>query len=421
MALGVNIIVSVNQTILPLYSVEVSFTFWVLCFWLAIVKFGFTNILPVAQQTVMDHISDSVLTVDEYNDIIDFNKTFTDTFKETYSVRRKDNLINFLDAIELCDQAQAEFMKLIETAHTERRSVFAEQHMAIQKLDHYFSVEITPIYSRDNFIGTVVLFKDITELKKNQEILTEQERLVTLGHMIGGIAHNLKTPIMSLAGGLEALKDLIQEYRESIDDGEVTREDHHQIADEMFVWATKITPYLTYMSDLIATVKEQAVQLNVSSTDSFTLEELVKRIELLMRHALKKNGIHYHTAFAVDMDIELKGEINNLVQVFNNLFNNAIEAYDDRGGGVDFAIEKDETDIIFSVRDYGKGIPPEIQQNLFKSMITTKGKRGTGLGLYMSNATIKGKFAGEIRFTSEVDKGTTFYVVIPYVGRKRTK
>lgn len=414
-ALGVNVISSLNQTMLPLYSVEVSFTFWVLCFWLAIVKFGFTNILPVAQQTIMDHISDSVITVDEYYDIIDFNRTFMETFKAIYPVKRKGNLINFLDAVELRELAQTDFMKLVETAFTEKRSVYVEQHITIQKFDRYFSVEITPIYSKENYVGTVILFRDITELKRNQEILTEQERLVSLGHMIGGIAHNLKTPIMSLAGGLEALKELILEYQESIDDGGVTKEDHHQIADEMYDWAKKISPYLTYMSDLIATVKEQAIQLNVSTSESFTLEELVKRIELLMRHNLKKNCIQYHTDFEIDMDIELKGEINNLVQVFNNLFNNAIEAYNDQGGGVDFKIAKNETDIVFSIRDYGKGIPPEVQQNLFKSMVTTKGKKGTGLGLYMSNATIKGKFGGEIRFETEVGKGTTFYVSIPYL------
>lgn len=69
------------------------------------------------------------------------------------------------------------------------------------------------------------MFKDITQhkedmqtIKNNQEILMERERLAGLGQLIGGIAHNLKTPIMSIAGAVQGLENLIHEYEESIDD-----------------------------------------------------------------------------------------------------------------------------------------------------------------------------------------------------------
>ena len=55
----------------------------------------------------------------------------------------------------------------------------------------------------------------------------------------------------------------------------------------------------------------------------------------------------------------------------------------------------------------------EVQSKLFKEMITTKGKNGTGLGLYMSYSTIKGKFNGDIKFTSKEGQGTTFIITIP--------
>jgi signal transduction histidine kinase len=59
------------------------------------------------------------------------------------------------------------------------------------------------------------------------------------------------------------------------------------------------------------------------------------------------------------------------------------------------------------------GIPEDIQQKLFKEMVTTKGTMGNGLGLYMSYATIKGRFGGDLWFESEYGKGTTFYISIP--------
>jgi len=55
----------------------------------------------------------------------------------------------------------------------------------------------------------------------------------------------------------------------------------------------------------------------------------------------------------------------------------------------------------------------EVQDKLFKSMITTKGKNGTGLGLFMSYSNIKAHFNGDIKFISEQNKGTTFYIILP--------
>ncbi len=55
----------------------------------------------------------------------------------------------------------------------------------------------------------------------------------------------------------------------------------------------------------------------------------------------------------------------------------------------------------------------EVQEKLFKEMITTKGKNGTGLGLFMSASNIKAQFNGDIKFTSDEGRGTTFNVIIP--------
>ncbi len=80
------------------------------------------------------------------------------------------------------------------------------------------------LYNKDIFLGTLLLFKDITQHKKdmqaikdNQDMLMEKERLASLGQLIGGIAHNLKTPIMSISGAAEGLTDLIKEYDASIE------------------------------------------------------------------------------------------------------------------------------------------------------------------------------------------------------------
>lgn len=248
---------------------------------------------------------------------------------------------------------------------------------------------------------------------EKHSIMMERERLATLGQMIGGIAHNLKTPIMSIAGGLEAIDELVDEYDNSIEDDEVTPEDHHEIAADILNWVEKIKPYCTYMSDVISTVKGQTSNLENSTSLKFTVGELVKRVKILMSHELKKNKCRLNISVKVDENTTISGEINNLVQIMNNLISNSIEAYNGEGGEIDLIVKKNSANLEIVVKDYGCGIPEKVKGKLLKSMITTKGKNGTGLGLYISYSTIKGKFGGTILIDSDEGKGTAITVIIP--------
>ncbi|MDX1357813.1 MAG: HAMP domain-containing sensor histidine kinase, partial [Clostridia bacterium] len=268
--------------------------------------------------------------------------------------------------------------------------------------------------------STVILIKDITELRnqmeqlrRNQEILREQERLASLGNLIGGIAHNLKTPIMTISGVSKTLEALGEEYRDSIDDPEVSKEDHKEIAQEIIEWSHKVAPYCSYMSEMISAVKGQAVQLSTDQNTIFTLYELLSRINILMKFELKK----YHCELKQDMQTsiytELKGDLSILVQVFNNIITNAIQAYQGKEGVIDFKIKSMNGKIQFIITDYGMGIPDSIKNRLFKEMVTTKGRDGTGLGMYMAYSTIRGHFNGNLTFQSEIGKGTSFFIEIP--------
>ena len=82
-------------------------------------------------------------------------------------------------------------------------------------------------------------------------------------------------------------------------------------------------------------------------------------------------------------------------------------------------VSKEEEKLHFVISDYGKGIKEDVKNRLFKEMITTKGKNGTGLGLYMSYSTIKGMFRGDMWVESTVGEGTDFHIkVLLYDERK---
>lgn len=292
----------------------------------------------------------------------------------------------------------------------------------ISKKNNVINESPLPLLSNDELGDLTIAFNKIqhltqeyiTQIKDTQESLMESERLSSLGQLIGGIAHNLKTPIMSIAGAAEGLNDLIKEYDSSIDDPTVNSQDHHEIASDMSTWIEKIKNYTEYMSDIITAVKGQAVVMSNEDDINFTISELVKRVTILMNHELKNAIINLNTDIKVDENLTLNGDVNNLVQVINNMISNAIQAYNGKENeSIEFTITKDSKNIIFSIEDHAGGLPDKVTDKLFKEMITTKGKNGTGLGLYMSYSTIKAHFNGNITFDTKKGKGTKFNIYIP--------
>lgn len=279
-----------------------------------------------------------------------------------------------------------------------------------------------PITSNDEIGELIAAFSKIQELTKaniksihdQQVMILEKERLVSLGQMIGGIAHNLNTPIMSIACLTDTMKSLINEYKHSIKDKDVTPEDHIEIANEMLDCVSKLSPQCSYISNVISNVKLQAVKLNESSTESFSIDELIKTLNIKTSNTVPGKCL-IMPQIHVDKNIEIQGDINSLIQVLDNLLQNAWESYHEDYGMVELIVQKEDNNIKFTIKDNGKGISSEIKNKLFRQMVTTKGKDGTGIGLYMSYSTIKGRFGGDIWFESTKDTGTAFYITIPYM------
>lgn len=414
-----NILGTLKIISMTVYITPISFAFTMLFLALSIFKFKFLGVAPVALQTIVNRISDSYLVLNENLLITDFNSTFLKTFNLSASDIREKNILEFLSTHKQYDMNLPKLENSLNRVKHSSETIVFEQHF--KKINKYFTVEINNILVKGNSLGILMLFKDITQhkldmqaLKDNQDILIERERLASLGQLIGGIAHNLKSPIMSISGATEGLTDLIKEYEESIVDKDVTIDDHLAIANDMRDWISKIKSYLEYMSDIITAVKGQAVALSENTVDSFTVEELTKRVDILMKHELKKALITLNLDLKVPTSLMIHGNINGLVQVINNMISNAIQAYKGKEGQtIDLIITQEKNDVIVSVRDYAGGLPKEVQEKLFKEMITTKGKDGTGIGLFMSYSNIRAHFNGDITYSTEEGKGTIFNIILP--------
>ena len=406
---------------ITIYVTPITFLFAILFYALAIFKFQFLTVSPIALQKIVDRISDGYMVLNDEDRIIDFNQTFIDMFRLKSEKLRNVSIDELLKSSDEFEDDNQLFQKTIEASKTTDNTLYINKHF--KQINKYFNIEINNIKDKNTYLGTLVLFKDVTQhnldmqtIKNNQEKLMEKERLASLGQLIGGIAHNLKTPIMSISGAAEGLTDLVHEYDSSIGDPEVTNQDHHDIAKDMSSWIEKIKEYTEYMSDVITAVKGQAVTLSEEQETNFTVDELIKRVDILMKHELKNALIDLNINMNHNESTELYGNVNSLVQVINNMISNSIQSYEGKPNQkIDLSITKKDSNLIISIQDYGSGMSKEVKDKLFKEMITTKGKNGTGLGLFMSYSNIRAHFNGNITVESEPQKGTKFNIILPYI------
>ena len=407
-------------------ATPLSFSFLVLFNGIAIYRLNLLDITPVATQHVLDWISDCYLILSPSGLIISYNKPFAAVFASRYGIMenrylkdcvkeedisKKTAIYNIMTAVDACREAQ--------TTISYEQSVVLNHDGAVQK--SYYVTDVSQLIINDKPAGFVVIFKDITQLKKSmqqlqdsQSRMMEQERFAFLGQMIGGLAHNLKTPIMGISGCISAADTLIDECLDSLDDPNVNQDDYREIYGEMRDWFQKIMESTAYMSDIITAIKGQATTVSASNTSLFTVDELIKRTTLLMRHELLSSGCTLTTEYKNPANVTLHGDINNLVQVLGNLVTNAIYAQKQVGGGcITIGVEQEDGSIKIYVRDTGPGIPPSVRHRLFREMTTSKGAQGTGLGLYISNAVVHGKFNGTMWCEDNPGGGAIFGMTIP--------
>lgn len=410
----------------PITATPMSFIVTVIFNGIAIYMLHMLDITPVATKHILDAISDGYLVLSENGLVLNFNMRFRELFAKEYGIVENTHLSDCVKKEDIRQKtAVYNMLTAIESSREDGTLISYEQAVTVNINDKtqkkYFVVDVSPLEIGGRISGFAVLFKDITQLRESmqklrdsQQRMMEQERMAFLGQMIGGLAHNLKTPIMSISGCISAAEDLVNECEESLTDPQVVEEDYREIYGEMKDWFQKVKDSTAYMSDIITAIKGQAANISTDEKSTFTIDEMLKRSMLLMRHELLNSGCRLKIDMDLKKTISLQGDINNLIQVVNNLLSNAIDAQKQAGGGeIEIGIYEDGEYLKIAVRDRGKGVSPNVREKLFKTMVTSKGTMGTGLGLYISNIVIKGKFSGSMWVEDREGGGSIFGIAIP--------
>ncbi len=369
----------------------------------AILKLNALNIIPVASRTVMDTMSDAYVVISNDGTIADSNKTFINEFKKVFDYDKDEkNLFEAFGKSKLVDLG--ELRNHIEETRKKETVVTQEYHFINSDMDRYFEVDIHPIAARDNvkeYIATLLVFKDITqhkldieEIKQKQDIIVKQQQLVSIGELAGGVAHDINTPISAIKTGIVMLNTMSEERTDS----------EKEILQRMDNCATKII-------NIVNSMRNQIRNLGGTTKVKFNVKSVIEDIKVITYHEVGRN--HSSVYVKYEDELEIIGDPTKLGQVLTNLIVNAAQAYGEKGGKIDIIVRKLNDYCIINVIDYADGIDESIKPYIFKSILTTKGISGTGLGLYIAYSVIKGEFNGELCFDSKKGFGTTFSIKIP--------
>ena len=238
----------------------------------------------------------------------------------------------------------------------------------------------------------------VEELREKDKILTMQSKQAVMGEMISMIAHQWRQPLNTIT---------LQISKYQLDEIINTTNEKNQDIDDVF---DKINETIMFLSDTIDDFQTY-FRLDKESTEIEADDLLNKAVSFVKSRII-------HNKIIIDIktnkNIVLNVYVNELLHVILNILNNAIDSYD----GVDrdekiIKIYTTQTDdrVSIYIEDNGCGIPNENLNKLFEPYFSTKGKNGSGLGLYMSQMIIQKQFDGNIVISSS-DEGSIFKIDI---------
>ncbi len=252
-------------------------------------------------------------------------------------------------------------------------------------------VTVSPLRDvRDQVIGRVVNFQDLTELRRLELHARRAERLATVGQLAAGIAHEIRNPLASISGSIELLKSAPQ-----------ASEDDRTL---MEIVNREILRLNVLIGDLLDYANPRP-----SEPVDFDLGGLVE--ETLRVARAEAAFAEIELASDVDHPLAVRADPAKLRQVVWNLVRNARDAAAAGGKHVEVTARRHGGKAVISVRDDGPGIAKELVARIFDPFVTTK-QKGTGLGLATSHAVVA-EHGGRIDVETELGRGTTMIVTLP--------
>lgn len=263
------------------------------------------------------------------------------------------------------------------------------------------------------------LKKTVKLLKKTQQQLIHNEKMVSLGQMAAGVAHEINNPLSYLSSNLETLQDYVQQYDgyishclEKNNSDFIDQEELVYLKEDSVDLINACLNGIKRVSDIVINLK----QFSKKGSDEFMPVDLLAVISDSL--AIVSNKLKYNYTLETKHQADslmVNGSFGQLQQVFVNLFINAIDAMPNKGT-LSIETKHQGEQITIHVKDDGIGMASETINKIFEPFYTTKDEtKGTGLGLSVSYAIIT-KHNATISVDSKENQGTQFTLVFPVLS-----
>ncbi|MEJ2428379.1 MAG: response regulator [Deltaproteobacteria bacterium] len=253
------------------------------------------------------------------------------------------------------------------------------------------------VHKKGEEIATVGYFKDMREIKQMEREIVESERIAAMGLAVKGVAHTVKNILHRMKlGAFMVDEGLEKEEFHLLHKGwEMVRKNIDQIS-------RMTMEMLNYAST------------GPSAAETCSLNSIVDEVCELMEGKALERGIELVRVLDSSLP-EVTADTAGIHTCLLNLVTNAIEAFPESGGAGQIVVStgrEAEAGVSFEVKDTGRGMSKELQKQIFKQLVSTKGAQGTGLGLATVHKIVC-EHGGRIQLESEPNKGSCFTIVLP--------
>ena len=409
----VNIAFIANSEITP-YATPLFFAISAYAYYKAISKYNFLENTPLVLRSIVDRISYVYIVLDDDLTIVDFNEPAFSAFP-SHRLKKGNNFREIIDAYKAIFDYDKILSIIAEAKRTEKpvKTEIVYHPTEHNDTDRFFQCEFTPIFQKGKYRACILMGQDITQSKKAYASFVEQERLSSIAQMIGSVVQNLRAPVLRLSNSMENISGIIEECQNQVDNKSISTDDFIEIVREIKQNLQSQRAGLESFESILSAITTQTERLIVENDKIFSLAELVTRVEMLLKDKLNEAQCTLKTSNNCSTASCIKGDMNSLVQIIQALIMNSIYAYNGAEGLIYFTLSPKKGHVTLSVCDYAGGIAPDIQNKLFKQVVTTKGKHSSGISLYMAHATIIGHFQGKMWFTSKQNEGSEFFIELP--------
>jgi PAS domain S-box-containing protein len=352
------------------------------------------NEMKVYTSKLLETMDNAVISVDNNGNIKTFNRKSEEIFgKKKKEVLNKDcqevlNLnINGECLLKEC---------LLEKKNISREIILEEKRLKKKILDLNTSF-LTD--ESGEITGVVAVIRDVTEIKNLNEEVARHKRLVALGKLSAGIAHEIRNPLSSIRG-------LAQFVYNSFSKTDERKEDLNTIIQEV-----------DRLNKLVVQVLDFA-KLKKPNLTRFSLNDLIRNIAELFKLEIKDKQIKFNLKLSPDIS-QIQADEDQVRQILMNVIINAIQAIPKKGEikiKTEKALLKGESAMKLIIEDSGIGIPEKDFTQIFDPFFSTK-EKGSGLGLSIVYKLIEAH-QGEIKVESKEGEGTKFVIFLPQKGGK---